>query len=368
MRAPIRRLAYGVGLAACGVASLAPLFAQQPRDARTAIDGAATVSGVVLTEDQDPQPVQRARVELSGDGQFSRSTVTDAHGSFAFRGLPAGRYSVTASKPSYVRTAYGAKRPGRPGTPITIAAGQQVANLQMRMPHGSVITGTIRDELGQPAQGVGVRLMQYRTQNGERVLSPPLLADGFLDKTTDDRGVFRIFGLPAGEYLVVATPRSLGTGDIRQMTPAEIQAVQRVLQQPVAASPSTSMPHSTATTVTYAPVYYPGTIAAADATPVVVAAGEERTGVDLSLQLVRTARVEGVVTATGALAQNAELLMLPGEMAMTGMPMLALNRVRPAADGRFWYSGVAPGSTRSLRACPRTSCGPRRMSPSTART
>jgi 5-hydroxyisourate hydrolase-like protein (transthyretin family) len=249
---------------------------------------------------------------------------------------------VAAIKPAYVRTAYGAQRPGRPGTPITIADGQQVANLQIRLPRGSVITGTIRDELGQPAQGVGVRVMQYRTQNGERMLSLPPLADGFLDKTTDDRGIYRIFGLPAGEYIVVATPRSLGTGDVRQMTAAEIQAAQQVLQ-PQAAAPMPTLPPQVAATVTYAPLYYPGTSAAANADPVVVAPGEERTGVDFSLQLVRTARVEGVVTASGASPQNADVLMLPSVLEMTGPPMLAFNRARPDAAGRFSYSGVAPG-------------------------
>jgi 5-hydroxyisourate hydrolase-like protein (transthyretin family) len=312
------------------------LFAQQPRDARMEIGGASTISGVIVTDDQNPQPLQRVRVELSGEGQFNRSVSTDTRGTFVFRGLSAGRYFVAAMKPAYVRTAYGAQRPGRPGTPITIADGQQVANLQIRLPRGSVITGVIRDELGQPAQGVGVRVMQYRNQNGERVLSLPPLADGFLDKITDDRGMYRIFGLPAGEYIVVATPRSLGTGDVRQTTPAEIQAMQQVVPSQAAAAPP-------AATVTYAPVYYPDTSAAANAVPVVVAAGEERTGVDLSLQLVRTARVEGIVTAIGASPQDADVLMLPTGITTMGPPMLALNRARPDAEGRFSYSGIAPG-------------------------
>jgi hypothetical protein len=324
------------------------LAAQQPvRDSQRPPSGTAALSGTLVSDDVTPQAIRRARIELSIGGEMAQSTFTDASGKFAFRMLAAGRYTLAATKPSYVRSAYGAKRPDRPGTPITIADGQAIEGVVLKMARGSVITGTIRDEMGLPAPGVSVRVLQYRMQSGERVLGPAPILAGAIGTTTDDRGVYRIFGLAAGDYVITATPRALGTGDIRQMTPAEIQSVQRALQQQGASTPAAGQPPAgpQPTTVTYAPVFYPNTISAGNAATVTVGAAEERAGVDMSLQLVRTARIEGVVTTSnGVPAQLAQLLMIPSGPAMTGFAMaIPFNRVTPGPDGRFTYTGVAPG-------------------------
>ena len=98
------------------------------------------------------------------------------------------------------------------------------------MPRGGVIAGTITDETGVPAFGAQVRVLQYRVLNGERTLAPVTTAS-LMGETTDDRGAYRIFGLPAGEYIVTATPRNSGTTEIRAMTDAEIRAAMTALQQ-----------------------------------------------------------------------------------------------------------------------------------------
>ncbi len=327
--------------AAC-VLAVTAAAAQQPRDARSEIAATATLSGRLMTDEQTPQPVARARMELSGEGQMNQSVMTDARGGFAFRGLAAGRYMLAAEKPGFVRTAYGARRAGRPGTPITLTEGQELANVSLKMARGSVITGTIRDELGQPAQGVSVRAMQFRMLNGERTLVPVALMNGPLDQMTDDRGVYRLFGLAADEYVLVATPRPLAPGDVRQMTPAEFQAVQRLALQ-MSGAPSTAQTPSAMPTVAYAPVFFPGTTTAADAIAIAVGPGEERAGVDLALQLVRTARIEGVVTAPGGAVPATELVMVPNGLTMSGLPMLPFSRSRPDVDGRFSFPGVSPG-------------------------
>ena len=337
-------LALGLGPGALGL-----LSASQARDSRReAVAGTATVSGVVVTDERTPQEVKRARIELAAEGQLPLTVFTDDRGRFAVSKVPAGRYMLAATKPGYVRVAYGAKRADRPGTPIMVADGQQLTNVVLKMARGAVITGTIRDDLGQPVQGVRVAALQYRMQNGERVLMPALSLSGPLGDATDDLGAYRLFGLSQGDYVVSASPRPLGSSDVRQMTPAEIQSVQQALQQPpLSAGINTPGPAARPepVTVTYAPVYYPGTTAALNAVTVTVASGEERSGVDMSLQLVRTARIEGVVvTPNGVPPQTAQLLMLPRNAASSGAAtMITFNRVAVGSDGKFIYTGIAPG-------------------------
>ena len=293
--------------------SCALFLAQQPRGSAPPV-GTATLSGTIVTDEQTPRGVRNVRVELSGEGQPIQRVFTDASGKFVFDRLPAGRYTLVVTKPGYVRTAYGAKRADRPGTPITIGEGQRIDGIALTIIRGSVIAGTVRDELGQPAPGVAVRVMQYRMMNGERALAPAATLSGPFGETTDDRGMYRVFGLAPGEYVVTATPRTLGTGDIRQMTPAEIQSVQRLLQQQAASAQAVGQPAVAPQSimVAYAPVFYPGTTSASSAATITVGPGEERSDVDLSLQLVRTARIEGVVvTPNGVPPQIAQLILTP---------------------------------------------------------
>ena len=100
----------------------------------------------------------------------------------------------------------------------------------MRLPRGSVIAGRVVDENGDPAFGVACGSL-IALVNGERTFTMPTI--GTANDTTDDRGTFRMCGLPAGEYVVIATPRAT-TGEIKAMTEDEIRAVMQALQQQAA--------------------------------------------------------------------------------------------------------------------------------------
>ena len=54
--------------------------------------------------------------------------------------------------------------------PIALAEGQQFP-VTLKMLRGAVVTGTIRDSAGRPAQAQ-VQVLQYQIVGGERVLSP----------------------------------------------------------------------------------------------------------------------------------------------------------------------------------------------------
>ena len=71
---------------------------------------------------------------------------------------------------------------------------------------GSVITGTVVDEYGEATAGTQVRVMRYVMQGGRRTLQQAGTG------STDDRGIYRVYGLQPGDYIVSAVPRNAGPG------------------------------------------------------------------------------------------------------------------------------------------------------------
>jgi hypothetical protein len=347
-------ITLGLTLAVTVLAGAAqPQSAQTPqRDTRTqpatlAPAGTATLSGVVVAAADAAQRVRLAPVVIIGTTTgVLRVAATDTDGRFSFTGLPADRYLVGASKAPYLGAVAGAKRPARPGTPIALADGQRITNVTIQLPMGAAISGVVTDERGQPALGVKVNLMQARIQNGERVL-----AMGPGSTSTDERGRYRIFGLPPGEYVVVASARSFSSG-IRTLTDAEVDAA---LKAPSAAPPGTfgsgpgappavapaAPPASPA--VAYAPVFFPGTTRASDASPVVLGVGEDRQNIDFRLELVRTAKIEGTVSGMDALPPGAMAILRASSQVGNG-PAGGMSVSRILPDGRFTLANMAPGS------------------------
>jgi protocatechuate 3,4-dioxygenase beta subunit len=323
-----------------------------PRDGASAqpiTAGTATVSGVVVVSGTG-QPARRARVTLNAaDGGGSRSATTDEKGRYLFAGLAAGRYTLSASKSGHVGTSYGATRPGRPGTPIQLTDGQQfAANLQL--PRGSVITGTVLDEYGEPSPGTQVRAMRYVLQAGRRTLQQS--GSG----STDDRGIYRIYGLQPGEYVVSAVPRGGPSVDTSRLQ-SELEAVRQRLSAAAADAatardlavradmlqfeiPQQQEEQSTG----YAPIYYPGTTVVAQAAAVPLGVGEERSGIDVQLQRVAMSRIEGtVINGTGQPVQNIQLTLSDST---TTTPGISAMSARADAEGRFRFANVAPGNYR----------------------
>src|SRR5687767_9717919 len=117
-----------LGLLIAGIASATMLASahQQARDSSaTPTIGTARVSGQVLTAGNDPKPLRRVIVTITGDGmKVGRTTVTDDQGRFLFEGLTAGRFTVTGTKAAYLPGAFGVSQPGRPAVPVQLAAGE----------------------------------------------------------------------------------------------------------------------------------------------------------------------------------------------------------------------------------------------------
>jgi len=175
--------------------------AQETRPKREGV-----ISGRVVAD--DGQPTGGAHVIAIG---VSKSPVPgamqwtncDADGNFKVTGLSHGVYSIIARAPGYVPV-QDQSRKYRVGESLII-----------RMARGGVITGRVTDEFGEPMVGVQVSADRVADSEGKPDKSAPAMSGMYSSRMTDDRGVYRIYGLEAGAYVVgvnVASPTFAGLG------------------------------------------------------------------------------------------------------------------------------------------------------------
>ena len=169
------------------------------------------------------------------------------------------------------------------------------------MPRTGILTGIVTDEFGDPIMGMQVRAWRYVKRSGERTLQSASYA------TTDDRGIYRIAGLVPGEYLVGTGARDTSETMMLEVMKMRETMVERTISATVAdgratwsyAVPAISGSGSNHPTSGYASVYYPGTLQSASATAVTLGISEERSGVDVQLQVVPLARNYGIHHRSG---------------------------------------------------------------------
>jgi protocatechuate 3,4-dioxygenase beta subunit len=315
MAAPAQSAQQPAGGRAAGAGQGGPAGGQRPglppRDTSATAIGTSKIRGRVFAADTNA-PLRRAQVTITA-GQLGvrRLTTTDGDGRYEFADLADGRYIVTASKGGYVTLQYGQRRAFEPGRQVTLTPGQQVNDVDVTLPRGSVIAGRIADEFGEPIAGAQIEVQRYQyNNNGQRRLT---FAGGSGLVLTDDRGEFRAYGLMPGDYIVSGTVRR-------------------------PAFQSGSNPNDT--TEGYAPTYYPGTPNPAEAQLVSLGLAQE-TSIQLTLQAVRLARVSGVaVDSEGRPLTNARVVVryasIDGGRLNTG------GTTR--ADGSFTLANVPPGS------------------------
>lgn len=279
------------------------------RDA-SARTGTARIRGRVVAADSGA-PLRKAQVRAAAlEIRENRLATTDAQGNYEFKDLPGGRYILTASKGSYVSLQYGQTRPLEQGKPLELRDGQSAEKMDFSLPRGSVITGRIVDEFGDPASDVMVMPMRYQFTQGRRRLAPVGRSS-----MTNDLGEYRIFGLPPGQYYLSATMRG-GGGMVMSDT---------------AASDDRSG---------YAPTYYPGTPNIAEAQRINVPIGQAVNDLNMALVQTRTARISGTAVDSSGKPLSGGFLMImqrSGPMVMSS----GASQIRP--DGSFTIANVAPG-------------------------
>lgn len=147
--------------------------------------GVAGVTVVVMSADpsQRYRPAGRAR--------------TDAEGRYRVTGVPPGKYVVTPMAPAYVLLDITNFPPGKP---LTLSAGDSVEDTDFRILRGGVITGRVTDADGNPVVMEPVSVTPADStpeQQRSRFFSVDQR-----DLATDDRGVYRVYGIQPGRYRV----------------------------------------------------------------------------------------------------------------------------------------------------------------------
>jgi hypothetical protein len=164
---------------------------------------AGVIQGISV-ENATRLPLARTRVKLQRVGGSGLTTVQNAiggrMGQFTFTGLPEGLYVVSAVRAAYAETVFVAK-PGDSRTSLVNIGRDTDFFAEVRVRRLGVITGRILDENGIGIPGVNV--LAYTASIPLRVT-----AQG----KSDDRGAYRIFGLPKGKYYVRNAPQQLDDG------------------------------------------------------------------------------------------------------------------------------------------------------------
>ena len=143
-------------------------------------------------------PVRGAKVAVTARERENASAFTRFNGSFVIENAPVGDYEIGVAASGYELLQ---KR-------IRIPSGRPLDGLDLRINRSAVITGRVLDEDGRAVVGATVEALQEQFLEGrlrwrDQSSRMTRFHSGF---RTDDRGVYRIFGLPAGEYVIAVRP------------------------------------------------------------------------------------------------------------------------------------------------------------------
>ena len=342
----------------------------------------AAPAGLILGQVVDAtsgQPIPEAEVTIRSTATVSPTSqvpstntrvIADGNGRFFFAPLPAGGYTVRASKPGYLDGTLGARRPPSPTNrapgvrPLDLDNGQRVTDATIRIWKQASIEGLVFDDSGDLAVGIEVVVMSRTFVSGR----PRFVRAG--SGLTDDRGTYRVTGLASGNYVVLvpaaqttvpAVSLSLwqAAGAVASPIGEELSTATRSFSalgspgaQPIGAHVLMTMltrplpPPTTASGLPLAlrPTYYPSVTSLPDAQVITLAAGEERRTVNVQLRAEPAVRVAGVVAGPDGPVKLAALRLVPAAYG-DAFPDADNETATGLTDeqGAFTLFGVTPG-------------------------
>src|SRR5262245_6825806 len=272
-------------------------------------DGTAAVSGRVTLKGE---PARGVMIILDGRNPFpsnTHSARTDENGRFRFTGVAAGTYSVHAFAPGYAST--DDKSHGALEKSLNIAEGEKVENIDFEIRRGGVIAGRITDSQGRPVIEETITLSKRNRNNQPEYYFTYTRSNGMF--LTDDRGVYRIYGLPEGRYLVsVGYAQTRGENSI------------------------------TSRRAIYPRVFYPNANSESEAKAIEVSEGSQVNNVDITVSDPKETRdISGRVVDAGTGKPVPDL-----EVDILGIS--SGDKVQSGSDGAFRMFGVAPGKYQIL--------------------
>jgi len=186
-------LAVIVVLGLSGSAVLAQTAPSTQQDEVAGVAEKNSISGRVVNEKGEPLPDARVFIRPFGSTIQFGETLTDSAGAFKVSGLKSAVYFATASLAGYTAA------PRDPDS--TQATSYRVGDsITLVLLKGGVITGSVTSSTGEAVVNVSVRVQMIRDANGR----PSRYGAAMQARNTDDRGVYRVYGLATGTYLVSA--------------------------------------------------------------------------------------------------------------------------------------------------------------------
>ncbi|HEU0180388.1 MAG TPA: carboxypeptidase regulatory-like domain-containing protein [Blastocatellia bacterium] len=171
---------------------------------RVTIAGKPAVNAVITVRETDLKP------DAGGSDApipYQAKARTDGDGLYLVGGLAEGRYVVSAMLKAFV-AAESSVNPSLSRT-VTLDEGEARETIDFALIRGCVITGKVMDDEGAPLIATSVQLYTVDEQGQKRNYQGNLLYEM---SQTDDRGVYRLYGLPPGRYVISAGGGGGGSG------------------------------------------------------------------------------------------------------------------------------------------------------------
>jgi protocatechuate 3,4-dioxygenase beta subunit len=179
------------------ILSISGSLCAQSTTPQTAKVPQGSISGRVTIKDKGAPGVaiglRKGDVYTLGEG-FQRAT-TDQDGFYRISNLAPGSYSIVICAPAFVAPE---ARDLSKQKSVLVAEGENVEGIDFSLIRGGVITGRVTDADERPV--IDQQVNVYQAEMFDQKVQRSVYAVGSVQ--TDDRGIYRVFGLAPGRYKV----------------------------------------------------------------------------------------------------------------------------------------------------------------------